>query len=585
MASTPRWSLATARSPTACTATARRYSPRSTTTAARGPGCTRALRSGRRPRLPTRCPARCPRRSKSTRSPRSSPAYATVAAHCAEGGFDGVELQCSGSSIVRGFLSPVTNLRTDGYGGSLERRARLLLEILSEVRGAVGRKLAVGVQAVRRRARRPGDDDHRRRRRRADGGGTGLRRLPEHLDRRHDGDASRTSTRRGTSRPGTRASSPRRSAKRSRSRSSAPAATGTRPRPSVRCGQVTATSSGWCGPRSPTREFAHKALSGRTESIHLCSACTQECVGRVRRNCCAEVHREPPGRTGGGDRAPSGGHCRSRAGGSWSRAPVPAGLQAAIAAASGGHEVIVFEKAAEPGGQVRLAATAPGRRRAPRSRAQPGGPMPRARCRDPARRPRPRRPPSSRERPDVVIVATGSRPRRPRWACDPPVGSPRLADVIEVLDGSARPVRHGARRRRARVPPGDRVSASCWPLRDVRSRSPRRPWSWEVISRSRGISTASTCARRHGTIAQSTDLVVMALEPGGVQLLHHPTGAIEQRLVDWVVLAVAPASEDRLYRQLRDEAPRLDVRRVGDCVAPRRAHAAVIEGERAGSGL
>jgi 2,4-dienoyl-CoA reductase (NADPH2) len=90
-------------------------------------------------------------------------------------------------------------------------------------------------------------------------------------------------------------------------------------------------------------------------------------------------------------------------------------------------------------------------------------------------------------------------------------------------------------------------------------------------------------AARH--IAQSSDLVVMALEPGGVQLLHCPTGTIEQRLVDWVVLAVAPAPEDRLYRQLRDEVPGLDLRRVGDCVAPRRAHAAVIEGDRAGSGL
>ena len=72
--------------------------------------------------------------------------FAAAAARCAEGGFDGVELECSGASILSGFLSPATNLRTDGYGGSLERRARLLLEILSEVRSAVGRKLAIGVR-------------------------------------------------------------------------------------------------------------------------------------------------------------------------------------------------------------------------------------------------------------------------------------------------------------------------------------------------------------------------------------------------------------------------------------------------------
>jgi 2,4-dienoyl-CoA reductase (NADPH2) len=35
--------------------------------------------------------------------------YRLVAEHCAEGGFDGIELQCSHSSIVRGFLSPATS--------------------------------------------------------------------------------------------------------------------------------------------------------------------------------------------------------------------------------------------------------------------------------------------------------------------------------------------------------------------------------------------------------------------------------------------------------------------------------------------
>ncbi|KLL11205.1 2,4-dienoyl-CoA reductase, partial [Protofrankia coriariae] len=42
--------------------------------------------------------------------------YGLVAEHCVAGGFDGVELQCSHSSIVRGFLSPATNRRTDAYG-------------------------------------------------------------------------------------------------------------------------------------------------------------------------------------------------------------------------------------------------------------------------------------------------------------------------------------------------------------------------------------------------------------------------------------------------------------------------------------
>ena len=63
--------------------------------------------------------------------------YATVARHCRDGGFDGVELQCSHSSIVRGFLSPATNVRTDEYGGSFENRIRLTLEIVDAVRAII----------------------------------------------------------------------------------------------------------------------------------------------------------------------------------------------------------------------------------------------------------------------------------------------------------------------------------------------------------------------------------------------------------------------------------------------------------------
>ena len=72
--------------------------------------------------------------------------YGTVAGHCAEGGFDGIELQCSHSSIVRGFLSPATNKRTDAYGGTLPGRSRILVEIIDAVREAIGPGRALGVR-------------------------------------------------------------------------------------------------------------------------------------------------------------------------------------------------------------------------------------------------------------------------------------------------------------------------------------------------------------------------------------------------------------------------------------------------------
>jgi 2,4-dienoyl-CoA reductase (NADPH2) len=84
-------------------------------------------------------------------------------------------------------------------------------------------------------------------------------------------------------------------------------------------------------------------------------------------------------------------------------------------------------------------------------------------------------------------------------------------------------------------------------------------------------------------IAQSTDLVPMGFSAGVLELLHHPTNTSQQRHVDWLVLAVPPTPVEWLYLDLK--AAGVSVERIGDCVAPRRAHAAVVEGERAGAGV
>ncbi len=55
-----------------------------------------------------------------------------------EAGLDGVEIHGAHGYLIQSFLSPATNSRTDGYGGSRENRARLLREIIAEVRRVVG---------------------------------------------------------------------------------------------------------------------------------------------------------------------------------------------------------------------------------------------------------------------------------------------------------------------------------------------------------------------------------------------------------------------------------------------------------------
>ena len=125
-------SPATGRSPRRSIATTRRSSPRSTTTAARASACTPAPGVGALARCPTRCSARSPTRSSRPTSTESSRAMPSPPANCAEGGFDGVELQCSHTSIVRQFLSrPPTRAPTTtaarsrtGPGSSRDRRRR-----------------------------------------------------------------------------------------------------------------------------------------------------------------------------------------------------------------------------------------------------------------------------------------------------------------------------------------------------------------------------------------------------------------------------------------------------------------------------
>ncbi|MCT8975079.1 NADH:flavin oxidoreductase [Clostridium sp. CX1] len=64
--------------------------------------------------------------------------FVRAAIRVKKAGFDGVEIHNCHGFLLTQFLSPITNLRTDEYGGSLENRSRLLLEITTEVRKAVG---------------------------------------------------------------------------------------------------------------------------------------------------------------------------------------------------------------------------------------------------------------------------------------------------------------------------------------------------------------------------------------------------------------------------------------------------------------
>lgn len=73
--------------------------------------------------------------------------FGAAAVRAKIGGLDGIEL-CATSHLLDQFWTPLSNRRTDEYGGSLENRVRFTFEVLQSIRDAIGSDLLVGIRLI-----------------------------------------------------------------------------------------------------------------------------------------------------------------------------------------------------------------------------------------------------------------------------------------------------------------------------------------------------------------------------------------------------------------------------------------------------